>query len=176
MQSVLMLLVILLFGSRTRPPLSNADSAQLLLGMWQMKIRLAEIGLFLDSELNHERPAWREWAFMSAKRRTILALHHLEWAWSVLHGYPELLCTELGPLLAPAAKYLWQERQEQEWERLYERWLLEWKDGVFTMTELFPSKSSDEHDLRTERWLSEADEFGMMVMAEGECPSIYLLC
>lgn len=110
---------------------------------------------------------------VSTKRRTILALHHVEWAWSVLHGYPELLCTELGPLPAPAAKRLWQEYRETEWERLYDGWLLQWKDGFFAMAELFSIRSSDKLDARTEKWLSEADEFGMMVMAEGQYSSLY---
>jgi hypothetical protein len=169
MQSILILLVILLFGSKTRSSISNAESARLLISMWQVKHRLAGTGLFLGSEMNHGMPIWREWAIVSAKRRTILALHHLEWAWSVLHGYPELLCTELGPLPAPAEKRLWQERQEVEWECLYEGWLTRWKDGYFAMAELFPIRPGAELDSRAERWLSETDEFGMMIMAEGQC-------
>jgi hypothetical protein len=165
-------MVILLFGSRTEPSLSTAESAQLLISMWQVKHRLAGTGLFLESEMNHGMPIWKEWAMVSAKRRTILALHQIEWAWSVLHGYPELLCTELGPLPAPTEKRLWQEYQEVEWERLYEGWLARWKDGFFAMAEFFLIRPGAELDSRAERWLSETDEFGMMLMAEGQCINI----
>lgn len=169
-QSILILLVVLLFGDQEQPSVSDAESVQLLISMWQVKHRLAGTGLFLESEMHHTRPTWREWALVSAKRRTILALHHLEWAWSVRHGYPELSCTELGPLPAPASKRLWRECQGAEWQRLYDEWLLRWKDGYFAMRELFPVQLSNELDPRTEKWLAEADEFGMMVMAEGQCP------
>lgn len=166
-QSILILLIVLFFSSNAQSPLPDPEAAQLLIVMWEVKRRLAGTGLFLEQELNHTRPEWRDWALVSAKRRTILALHHLEWAWSVRHGYPELSCLELGPLPAPAAKYLWQEHHEQTWELLYETWLTQWKAGLYTLAETFPIRPGADLDIRTETWLAEADEFGLMIMGEG---------
>jgi hypothetical protein len=106
---------------------------------------------------------------VTAKRRTIHSFHHVEWAWSVLHGYPVLTCFELGPLPAPPAKYLWQETEEKQWNLSYHKWLSVWKDGGFyRMMEFFHIDPNGPLDSRSQLWLSEADEYGMMVMAEGK--------
>ncbi|KAM0263346.1 hypothetical protein ACHAQJ_001202 [Trichoderma viride] len=172
-QSMLILLIILFFGIGQSPALAHPIDAQLLIDMWDVKRRLASTGLFLEQESNHTLPSWKEWAIVSAKRRTILGLHHLEWAWSLRRGYPILTCFELGPFPAPAARYLWQNGQEKEWERLYKDWLRQWADGSYKMMELFrvnASKDSDALDPRSELWLAEADEFGVMLMAESKSP------
>ncbi len=136
MQSVRILLIVLVFN--TECPLPSHQTAPLLIDVWEMKHRLAKRGLFLEQELQHGVPPWQEWAFMSARRTTIMALHHLEWAWSLANGYPELLCFELGPLPAPAAKHLWQADDESRWQQLYKAWLENWKDGLFILAELMP--------------------------------------
>ncbi|KAL7944570.1 hypothetical protein V8C42DRAFT_325203 [Trichoderma barbatum] len=168
-QSMLILLIILFFGIGHSPALAHPIDAQLLIDMWNVKRSLASTGLFLEQESNHTLPSWKEWAIVSAKRRTILGLHHLEWAWSLRCGYPILTCFELGPFPAPAARYLWQNDHEKEWERLYKDWLRLWADGSYKMTELFrvnASKDGDALDSRSELWLAEVDEFGMMLVAE----------
>ncbi|UKZ69228.1 uncharacterized protein TrAtP1_010238 [Trichoderma atroviride] len=168
-QSMLILLIILFFGIGHSPALAHPIDAQLLIDMWNVKRSLASTGLFLEQESNHTLPSWKEWAVVSAKRRTILGLHHLEWAWSLRYGYPILTCFELGPFPAPAARHLWQNGHEKEWECLYKDWLRQWADGSYKMAELFrvnASKESDALDPRSELWLAEADEFGMMLMAE----------
>lgn len=166
-QSLLLLLIILFFGLGEESGVSHPKDAQLLIGVWDVKHRLAATGLFLDQELNHTTPLWEQWAVVSAKRRTILGLHHLEWAWSLLHGYPILTCFELGPLPAPAPGYLWRETDRTTWENLYREWLLHWKDGSYKTAELFEINPGASLDARSEMWLSEADEFGTMLMAEG---------
>ncbi|KAK4061454.1 hypothetical protein Trihar35433_9781 [Trichoderma harzianum] len=169
-QSMLILLIILFFGIGQSPALAHPIDAQLLVNMWNVKHKLASTGLFLEQESNHKLPSWKEWAIVSAKRRTIVGLHHLEFAWSLRFGYPILTCFELGPFPAPAARHLWQSDREEEWERLYKDWLKQWADGgSYKMTELFRvngSKESDALDARSELWLAEADDFGMMLMAE----------
>jgi hypothetical protein len=107
---------------------------------------------------------------VSAKRRTILAMHHLEWSWSLRHGYPILTCFELPPFPAPAAEYLWRETEETKWESLYSEWLRLWKGGAYKIGELFDVQAEGNLDARSEKWLSEVDEFGMMLMAESETP------
>jgi hypothetical protein len=140
--------------------------AQLLIEMWDVKHRLAETGLFLEEEINHTLPSWDKWAIFSAKRRTILGLHHLEWAWSQLHGYPILTCFELAPLPAPAATYLWREQDEKGWNNRYSKWLSKWNKGSYKMAELFNIDPGWNLNVRGEMWLAEVDEFGMMLMAE----------
>ena len=90
-----------------------------------------------------------------AKRRTIQSLNHLEWAWSVLNGYPVLTCFELGPLPAPAASQLWRASDEKAWTDLYIEWLWRWKDGSYKMVEFFYIEPKGQLDRRSELWLSE---------------------
>ncbi|KAH8660008.1 hypothetical protein BX600DRAFT_53025 [Xylariales sp. PMI_506] len=168
-QSLLILLIILLFGFDGPSTLVHPVDAQLLIDTWDVKHALAGTGLFSEHELTHTLPPWREWAIVSAKRRTILGLHHLEWAWSLRHGYPVLTCLELGPLPAPAARYTWQNDCEGNWEHLYSQWLRQWPGEGYKMAELFSINAlntGDALDERSEMWLAEADEFGMMLMAE----------
>lgn len=148
--------------------MSHPLDAQFLVDMWEVKHHLARTGLYLEEEVGHTLPPWKKWATVTAKRRTIMALHHLEWVWSVLHGYPVLTCFELGPLPAPAAGYLWQEPDETQWELQYGKWLLQWTEGSYKIGELFHIKPGCEMDTRSEMWLAEVDEFGMMVIAEGK--------
>jgi hypothetical protein len=166
-QSLLLLLIILFFGLDDAPRLERPADARLLVDAWEVKHRLAATGLFLDYEADHAMPPWPRWAAVSARRRTILAMHHLEYSWSLLHGYPVLTCFELGPLPAPAPGYLWREADERCWESLYEGWLRQWKDGSYSMVEFFHINPGGALDSRSEMWLAEADEFGMMLMAEG---------
>lgn len=172
-QSLLLLMIIVLFGKSEAPPsLTHPMDSQLIIEVWDVKLRLATTGLFLQQESSHSLPPWKDWAMVSAKRRTLLGLHHLEWAWSLLHGYPILTCFELGPLPAPAAHDLWRETDELTWESLYSEWLRQWKDGSYKMNEFFHINPGCNLDARSEMWLAEADEFGMMLMAQGKCFSM----
>lgn len=85
-----------------------------------------------------------------------------------MHGYPKFTCFELGLLPAPAARYLWREGDEPTWQRLYGEWLRQWEGGSYKMAELFHVDSSGNVNRRTEMWLVEVDEFGMVLMAEGK--------
>lgn len=161
-------MILLFFGDGKKRILDHPKDAQLLIDVWDVKHSLAMTGLFLEQESKHRLPAWKEWALVSAKRRTILGMHHLEWAWSLSHGYPILTCFELGPLPAPTAGYLWREMDQVKWERLYREWLWQWKDGDYKMVEFFQINPGGDLDSRSEMWLADADEYGIMLMAEGE--------
>ncbi|KAK8097754.1 uncharacterized protein PG998_013240 [Apiospora kogelbergensis] len=172
-QSLLILLIVLFYGSPEGQELSVRAQADLILQLWDVKKRLAATGLFLPEEADKSQhttpPRWRDWAAISAKRRTILAMHHLEWSWSLRHGYPILTCFELAAVPAPAAGYLWRETDETTWSALYSDWLQHWKDGgVYKIGEFFNIEAEARLDTRSERWLSEADEYGMMLMAESK--------
>ncbi|KAL5338197.1 hypothetical protein BJX70DRAFT_398912 [Aspergillus crustosus] len=167
LQSLLILLIILFFGLGIPPELAHPLDAQLLVEVWDVKNRVASTGLFLDQDpTSPTPPPWKEWAFVAAKHRTMLGLHHLDFVWSLYRGYPMLHCFELGPLPAPVAGYLWQAADEQSWTHLYGEWRAQWKDGGYIMSELFRIQAGDALEPRAERWLAETDEFGMMLMAE----------
>lgn len=169
-QSLLILMTVLFFrfkdSSSTKSD-SRPFEAEILVQVWDVKHRLAETGLSLNAEIDNRTPDFREWAMMAAKRRTILSLHHLEWAWSLLHAYPVLTCFELGPMLAPDAGYLWRETDEGKWKEQYARWLRLWKNGGFKIAELFYINVDEPLSTRAEMWLAEADEYGGLLMAEG---------
>jgi hypothetical protein len=68
---------------------------------------------------------------------------------------------------APAAKYLWQAKNEQEWDFLYEVWLREWGQVGrcgYLQGEFWMVNEGIKVDERTEMWIEEADEFGMMFL------------
>jgi hypothetical protein len=165
------MLIMLLFGM-TGPSggaLTHPADAQLLVRMWDVKEQLSRTGLLLDQEVAHTvPPSWKQWALVAAKRKTIHSFHHVEWAWSLLHGYPVLTCFELAPLPAPPPRYLWQADDESQWRSLYVDWLAQWKGGFYRMMEFFHINPGGELDARSELWLAEADEYGMMIMAEGK--------
>ncbi|KAL2852051.1 hypothetical protein BJY01DRAFT_100384 [Aspergillus pseudoustus] len=163
LQSLLILLIILFFCLGDSPDLENPTDAQTLIEVWEVKNRLAATGLFLDPT----GTSYSDWAIISAKHRTIHSLHHLDFVWSVLRGYPILLCWELGPLPAPPPRYLWEVGEEAAWKRMYARFLQQWADGPYLMSEMFAMNGNAPLGPRAERWLAEADEFGMMLMAEG---------
>ncbi|KAK8071619.1 C6 finger-containing protein [Apiospora saccharicola] len=170
-QSVLILLIVLFYGSPEGQELSVRAQADLILQLWDVKKRFAATGLFLPEESEKSQhitpPRWQDWAAVSAKRRIILAMHHLEWSWSLRHGYPILTCFELAVVPAPSAGHLWRETDETTWSALYSDWLRHWKDGgVYKIGEFFNVEAEGRLDARSERWLSEADEYGMMLMAE----------
>lgn len=165
-----MLLTIALFGFGSAHALSLSKAVKLITDVWEMKTRLTATNLCLAEEQSNRMPSWSGWAMTSAKRRTLLALNQLEWAWSLIQGYPELSCVELGPLPAPSAKHIWQASNEAEWENLYREWLAGWTDGLFRLSELFTVSSGEPLSERAERWLAESDEFGVMLMTEGKSP------
>ncbi|KAF2716561.1 hypothetical protein K431DRAFT_341896 [Polychaeton citri CBS 116435] len=148
-----MLLIVRLFHEGIPESLSTADD---------LKQHLAATGLSLEEEYTHTLPQWRRWALIAAKPRTIYALHHVAWAWSVLHGYPMLSCLELAPLPAPEPGFLWCETDGSNWEKQF--------CTTYKMAELFEIKPGNALDPRSEMWLSEIDEYGMILMAEGAYP------
>jgi hypothetical protein len=106
---------------------------------------------------------------VNAKRRTLMSLYCFEWAYSMLNGLPTYKCTEIGFTFAPTAKVLWNARTKEEWEIEFDRWLGRWTGGGgYLVKELAGIRPGPEIDLRSEMWLEEVDEFGMMYMALGK--------
>lgn len=71
---------------------------------------------------------------------------------------------------APAAKVLWQAATEQEWDRLYTRWLARWDGQGFIQGEFFHIEPGIVMMPRAEKWLGETDEFGFIMVAIGKSP------
>lgn len=68
----------------------------------------------------------------------------------------------------PSPKSLWQARDDEEWKGHYSRWLEYWRNGgPHRLEELMLIKPGIEIDERTQRWLGEADEFGLLLMSQG---------
>lgn len=120
-------------------------------------------GLFLKEERAQTRPSWEEWVYVTSKRRAILALYLLHWAYSVLNKVPGFDCRELGFMPAPAPKALWQAHTEQEWNTKYVHWLSRWSGQIYLQAEFGHIQPGAVLNHRAEKWLGEADEFGFIM-------------
>lgn len=148
---------------------SEVSEEQLILDISEFSLQLASSGLALHEETAHGQiPQWHDWAIMSAKRRTILTIYMLTWAWSVLRNYPSFYCHELQLMFAPSPKALWQAQNEAEWLSLYRKWFQRWKGEGYRIGELLSILPKQMIDRRTEDWLEEVDEFGMLLMSQGK--------
>lgn len=98
----------------------------------------------------------------------MLSLYLLHWAYSVFHGVQSYDCRELAFMPAPAAKVLWQAGTEQEWNRLYIRWLSRWDGQSFIQGEFFHVEPGIVMGPRAEKWLGETDEFGFIMVSIGK--------
>jgi hypothetical protein len=126
--------------------------------------------LYLQAEKNpHCRLDWKDWIQVTAKRRAVLALYQLQWAYSMYHGVQSFDCRELNFMPAPAAKVLWQARTEREWNALYGRWLQRWRGEAFLQGEFMTVSKGIVLNERADRWLQETDEFGLIMMSIGMC-------
>lgn len=84
------------------------------------------------------------------------------------HDTESFACAQLGFMPAPAPKFLWQANCAGEWEDLYDRWLAQW-DGVPYMMCEFPAIHAGINlDSRTEMWLEDADELGILFFGIGK--------
>jgi len=111
---------------------------------------------------------WESWVHITAKRTTVFSLYLLHWSYTVYHSLESLKCSKLGSMPAPAAKFLWQAGTRGDWERLYERWLEQWRDEPLTVHELAEFNAEIESERRVETWLEDADELGIMFFGIGE--------
>ncbi|ETS80693.1 hypothetical protein PFICI_08222 [Pestalotiopsis fici W106-1] len=166
-QSLLILMIVLFFCFSGPPTTSELSiQAQILGQVWNVKSQLASSDLFVPLEPMDPMPKWKEWAVKSAKQRTLLGLHHVEWVWSLRHGHAILTGFELGPIPAPAPSHLWRETNEQTWKREYKIWLATWERQPYSMAELLSVRADGVLGTRAEMWLAEADEFGTMLLPE----------
>lgn len=129
--------------------------------------RIVRNGLFLQEEREQTRPTWEAWINVTSKRRAILSLYLLHWAYSFLHRVPCFDCTDLGFMPAPAPKALWQATTESEWTTKYIQWLGRWSGKLYLQAELGWIQPGAVMNSRAEKWLGETDEFGFIMISIG---------
>jgi hypothetical protein len=117
LQAVVIYTIILLFPSEGSPP--TIPEANLFRKIQDLVHHASSTGLFLQEEREQMLPTWSTWVHVTSKRRALLALYQLQWAYSVFHDIPSYECRELGFMPAPAAKILWLAQSEQEWNAHY---------------------------------------------------------
>lgn len=122
-------------------------------------------GMILQEETENCMPSWEAWIHVTSKRRAVFTLYLLHWAYSVYHHVPSFNCHELGYIPAPTAKYLWSATSEEQWKGLYERWLTQWQGQQYLQHEFMFVTPGPFLDERTQLWLEDTDEFGMMFMS-----------
>lgn len=167
-QALLIYSIILLFPVPQKPASWTFDLPTLV-SLQDISSYISESSLILPAETIRIRPSWEEWVLVGCKRRTIMALYCFEWIYAMLYGLPTFPCTDLGFIPSPAGKVLWNARTKEEWEAAYDRWLGRWAGvDVHTLEDLAKIQPGPEIDARTEMWLEEADEFGVMYMALGK--------
>ncbi|KAL4780575.1 hypothetical protein BJX76DRAFT_337562 [Aspergillus varians] len=126
----------------------------------------AHTGLFLQEEREQMRPTWAAWVHVTSKRRAMLSLYLIHWAYAVFHNVPPSFnCRDLGFMPAPAAKVLWHAQSEQEWNSLYIKWLARWDGQGYIQSEFDQIRPGIKMEPRAEKWLEETDEFGMVMMS-----------
>lgn len=155
---------MLMFPTKTQIAIPTIDPS-LFSGILQLVYHSTNTGLVLQEETDHTVPSWEAWIHITSKRRAVFSLYMLHWSYSVYHRLESFNCSELGLLPAPAAKFLWQARSADQWELLYKKWLVQWDGDEFMHYEFTHVKPGVMLDERTNRWLEDADELGILFSA-----------
>ncbi|KAF2195796.1 hypothetical protein K469DRAFT_544822 [Zopfia rhizophila CBS 207.26] len=166
LQALVFYTMILLFPGKGQIAVSLVDPA-IFLSLQRVVSYVASTGLILTEERDHERPSWESWVHVTAKRRAVFSLYLLHWSYSVYHGFPSFECSQLGFMPAPAPKYLWQAETREKWEDLYNRWLAQWGESPYMMREFAGIQAGPVLERRTELWLEDADELGILFFSIG---------
>lgn len=166
MQALSMYTVIIMFPNVGQNSVSLVDPA-IFMALRKVVFYVAKTGLMLVEERHNERPSWETWVHITAKRRAVLTLYLLHWSYSVYHGLPSFECSQLGFMPAPAPKFLWQAESRQKWEDMYTRWLAQWADSPYMMYEFAAIQVGATLERRSEIWLEDADEMGILFFSIG---------
>ncbi|KAI0424086.1 hypothetical protein F5Y09DRAFT_325406 [Xylaria sp. FL1042] len=162
-QSLMVLMIILMFPSNCQSTLSVVPG-HIFTAVQDLANYVLSTGMMLHEEATHVRPSWRIWAHIEAKRRTLMSIYFMHWAYSAYHGTRHFNCLQLGRMLATGPKWLWQATDEKTWMRLYARWLAQWDGKELVQAEFFLVERGPVMDSRVERWLEDADELGILIM------------
>jgi hypothetical protein len=163
-QALVVYLLLLMFPTKSSSEVSFLDP-YIFIKITSIAYYLAVNGLILTEERKHTMPKWEDWINVNMKRRASLSIYLLNWCYSVYHCLPAIACDELAFLPAPTAKVLWQARSEEEWRFLYAQWLKNWDRCGYLQGEFLLVEQGIKLDERSEMWLEETDELGIMFMA-----------
>ncbi|KAI1758135.1 hypothetical protein F4782DRAFT_476710 [Xylaria castorea] len=163
MQSLLILLILLLFPSNRQGTMSVIPGP-IFAAVKEMADYVLSTGMLLHEEASHVCPPWRIWAHIEAKRRTLVSIYFFHWAYSAYNRERHFNCLQLGRMLAPGPKWLWQARDEKTWINLYSRWLAQWNSRELIQAEFYLVEKGPVMDSRVEMWLEDADELGILMM------------
>ncbi|OAX82862.1 hypothetical protein ACJ72_02791 [Emergomyces africanus] len=164
LQALTIYKLLLLFPSNDQLSVSRLDD-KLVKQLRIFSLYVVTTGMVLEEESKGTRPLHECWVSVTCKRRALLSLYTIHWAYSVYHSIPAFGCDELRDIPAPAAKYLWQANSREEWEALYNRWLAQWEGPYYSQGELLDINTGVRIDPRAELWLEDTDEFGMIFVA-----------
>lgn len=150
-------------------PLSGFSpvSDSTIITLMEMAFRTARNGLVCAAEIAHSRPTWESWIVAATKRRAVFTMYLFSSVYNADRLLPDFVAGEMKGVYAPGSKALWNASDRGTWEREYERYLLDWEDGMLEISELWRSEQtgSTERRHRIERWLQTVDEFGMMIFS-----------
>ncbi|KAH8688686.1 hypothetical protein BGW36DRAFT_392035 [Talaromyces proteolyticus] len=137
---------------------------QLVLGKLQeMAYRLLATTEFPRADISSKVPDRELWAIASAAQRTVLAIYVFDCVVCFLNRIPVYSCDELDFIPAPVCRRLWEAREYETWREEYGNWFKVWKGREVLMGELLIQHTESYASKRVEEWLSEADEFGMLI-------------
>jgi hypothetical protein len=167
-QAAIIYSIILLFPAPRQPPRQMFDLPTLS-SMQNLGLHVTRSSLVRPEELIKARPKWKDWIEADSKRRALLLFYAFEWINAKVNNFAELTCGTPGVLPAPSSKVLWTAANKQEWEVAYDRWLGRWAgQKPYSLRELFEQTPDAELDERSEMWLEETDELGMLLMVLGK--------
>jgi hypothetical protein len=168
-QALVIYTVMLLFPAHAQASIAPV-APSVFASLQKVVYYVASTGLVLQEEREHVRPSWDSWIYVTSKRRAVFSLYLLHWAYSVYNGLPSFNCAELGFMPAPAPKFLWEAASREVWEAYYIRWLAQWGGEEYMMREFqgVEVRQGPTVDARTELWLEDADELGIMFFSIGE--------
>ncbi|KAI1814244.1 hypothetical protein GGS20DRAFT_430365 [Poronia punctata] len=150
LQSMNILLILLFFPSNRHQSSISPVSNSLFTSLQEMGNYVLSTGMVLHEEANNTCPPWRVWAHIEAKRRTLVCIYFLHWSYSVAHETRHFNCLQLGKLLAPGPKYLWQANDELVWKRLVEMWLEDADELGVLMMSILNATQRDSNKIPTE--------------------------
>ncbi|KAF4609814.1 hypothetical protein G7Y89_g15809 [Cudoniella acicularis] len=139
-------------------------AVQLVLGQLQeMAYHLLITIAFPKARPSGTVPDQESWVITSAAHRTVLAIYVFDCVICFLSRIPVYSCDELDFIPAPACRRLWEAREYETWREEYVNWLKMWEGREVVMGELLNRPAESYAYNRVEKWLSEADEFGMLI-------------
>ncbi|KUI62605.1 Oleate-activated transcription factor 1 [Cytospora mali] len=181
LQAYLLLSIHAYSSCKTRTRL-EIFSPGLITSLHDLAARVSTAGIVCPEEVVGQSPAavpaWESWIIAEAKRRTVYCVYLFEDLYNHEHDADSYLGEELGLLLAPASKWVWQAKSKESFAVEFSDWTKTWGGGRgLVISEFWPKAAEDMvGDLAAEEWQGKreerimrysetVDEFGMFLLA-----------